>query len=201
MSLESLKHLAESHGIETFYHEDNGRYCEASPESLLAILRVLGSDVARVEDAGRALRVRRLQLWQRPLEPVQVVWDGQGGETSLRLPAAEVAGSLSCRLEFENGESRFWTVGLAELPVREHAGLDGHSFSRFGLTLPPMPLGYHRLVLQWAGRTAEELILAAPTRAYVPEGAHAKTWGLFLPVYAVAAPATGARAISPTSKS
>jgi 4-alpha-glucanotransferase len=185
MSADALKQLAESYGIELSYYEDNGRYHEATPESLLAVLRVLGSPVEKAADAGDALRERRLGQWRRPLEPVQVVWDGQGGEASLRLPAQDVAGSLGCRLEFENGESRFWTVGVGELHLREEATAEGTLFARLGLPLPLMPLGYHRLTVQAAGRTAEGLVLAAPTRAYAPPEEYARTWGLFLPLYAV----------------
>src|SRR5262245_60462733 len=107
MSVDELKRLAESYGVELSYYEDNGRFHEASPEALLGVLRVLGSPCTSVADAGAVLRERRLNWWRQPLEPVQVAWDGQGGEALLRLPARDVAGSLNCRLEFENGESRF----------------------------------------------------------------------------------------------
>src|SRR5436305_2024130 len=100
MSVDQLNQLAESYGVGLSYYEDNGRFHEATPEALLAVLAVLGSPVRRVEEAGVALRERRIAAWHRLLEPVQVAWDGQGGEAVLRLPARDVAGSLNCRLEF-----------------------------------------------------------------------------------------------------
>jgi|SRR5579884_2321030 len=185
MSVEDLKQLAESYGVELSFYEDNGKFHEASPESLLAVLAVLGCPLQRVEDATAALRERRLELWRRTLEPVQVVWDGHGGETSLRLPGPDDSGALHCRLEFENGESRFWTVDVADLHLRDRGAVDGEEHVRLALPLPAMPLGYHRLTVQRSGKTVEGLVLSAPTKAYVPEREFAKTWGLFLPLYAV----------------
>src|SRR5262249_59539876 len=55
-----------------------------------------------------------------------------------------------------------------------------------GLPLPGgLPPGYHRLVVQLpGGRSAEGLVIAAPEKAYQHAGG-SKTWGLFLPTYAI----------------
>jgi 4-alpha-glucanotransferase len=46
--------------------------------------------------------------------------------------------------------------------------------------------GYHRLTLECGGDAVESLLLSAPVRAYEPPGGlQAKTWGVFVPLYAL----------------
>jgi 4-alpha-glucanotransferase len=78
-------------------------------------------------------------------------------------------------------------ASVNDLSVVESAMNEDVPFVGRRLLLPdPLPLGYHRLVLQFGGQTTECLIIAAPERAFAPPGAAAvKTWGAFLPTYAI----------------
>src|SRR3954470_11582242 len=97
-----LRLLAESYGVQTSYEDDRGRPREAAADSLVAVLRVLGAPLERLEESADALRARRQALWQRMLEPVLIAWDGLGGEALLRLPAQANGRTLSCQLHFES---------------------------------------------------------------------------------------------------
>ena len=51
-----------------------------------------------------------------------------------------------------------------------------------------LPLGYHRLTVELRGQSAEALIISAPVRAFQAPSPHLperKTWGVFLPLYAL----------------
>lgn len=188
-----LRQLAESYGVEPGYHDDRNQWHDSDPESLLAVLRVLGAPVGGMEDVEGALRERRQSLWRRPLEPVLVAWDGVPPEPLLRLPVRDSSAALGCRLEFESGETRFWPANAGELPVAERAEIEGVAYEARKLRLPsPLPIGWHKLTVQWTGGGCECTLMSAPTRAYGPEKSM-HTWGALLPLYAVRTVRLGSR--------
>jgi 4-alpha-glucanotransferase len=183
--IEPLHRLAESYGVQTSYYDDQGGFHEAGVEALSAALHVLGAPLHRLEDAPDAQRARLLTLWRRPLEPVQVAWDGYPGDLTLRLPAA-VEGPLDFRLELESGVVHEWTQPARDLPAFDQMDdPDGRYVARRLRLIGPFPLGYHTLRVEGSGILGECLIVAAPRRAYAGEDGPHPTWGGFLPVYAV----------------
>ena len=180
-----LHQLADVNGVQTAYYSLNGELCQASPDALLPVLRALGVPVQQMSDVREALRLHWHGFWRQLAEPACVAWDGRHGELMLRLPARE-SGTLSCRLEFESGETRSWTCSVTDLAVAESAMNEDAPFVGRRLSLPDaLPLGYHRLVLQINGHTSETCIIAAPERAYTLPGSQSKIWGGFLPTYAI----------------
>jgi 4-alpha-glucanotransferase len=179
-----LDALAKSYGVLTSYQDDRGKVIAASPDALLTVLRALGAPLARPEEAAAALRSREQAIWQRVAEPVYVAPDGRKADLPLRLPAGSASSSISCRLTLESGEVSEWSVPVATLPVTESAEIERVTYRVHRLPVPAIPLGYHRLSIQAAGRDTASLLLAAPTRAYAPP-VPIKTWGAFLPLYAV----------------
>ncbi|MBA3728702.1 MAG: 4-alpha-glucanotransferase, partial [Actinobacteria bacterium] len=88
-----------------------GRRREASRPTLVALLRALGAPLDGRGDIVAALRMRRLEQWRRPLEPVAVAWEGRMPALGLRLPARLAARRLRCRIELEDGgETVSWTL-------------------------------------------------------------------------------------------
>ncbi|HEY2290934.1 MAG TPA: 4-alpha-glucanotransferase [Thermoanaerobaculia bacterium] len=177
---EDLATLARLYGVQTSYHDAMGRYVEAGPESLLAVLRSLQAPVEGMADVPEALRERWEEIDRRVIEPVTVAWDGHAPAIELR-PAGG-GGSLAYHLDLEGGERRAQMVDLQSLP--EVAPREGASRPGRRLTLAePLPPGYHRLTVEVDGRSSESLILAAPTRCYGSDGR--PLWGVFLPLYAL----------------
>ena len=170
---EDLLTLARLYGVQTSYHDIRGDHIEASPESLLGVLRALEAPVEDFGDIPEALEARREELASRVVEPVVVAWDGhvQAG-IEVRLGSG---GSLACHLDLEGGERRGWVLDLDSLPeIREGVR---------SLTLPePLPNGYHELRIEAGGRAEETLILSAPSRTWTEER---RLWGAFLPLYAL----------------
>ncbi|HZT81426.1 MAG TPA: 4-alpha-glucanotransferase, partial [Gemmataceae bacterium] len=183
----ALTELARAYGVETVYRDALGEERHASPETLVRILQVLGAPIQGPDDADAALRDLGEQTWRRPVEPVHVTWDGRPSQVALRLPAWQMTGRVSFTLEDEVGERRTGTADLATLPRSESATVGGVEYVACRLPLPgPLPVGRHRLTLQAGGTSAECLVLSAPTRTYTPPGGdQARSWGVFLPLYAL----------------
>ncbi len=185
----SLHELAALYGVETSYWTGWGEQRFAEPEPLLRVLRVLGAPVERPEAVPAALRQRRQEAWQRILEPVTVAWDGgapAGPAVVVRWPSGGPAGPLQLHLALESGGQRNWSVGWGDLPLRESADVEGAAYEARLLPLgEPLPPGYHRLTLHAGDRAAECLVLSAPERAPARAPGLDKTWGLFVPAYAL----------------
>ncbi|MFQ5846254.1 MAG: 4-alpha-glucanotransferase [Candidatus Methylomirabilales bacterium] len=186
-SIASLRQLARLYGVQATYVDVFHRRKSASPDALLLTLRALGAPVDSTRDVPAALRERRQALWRQGVEPVVVAWDGGPTAFELRLPVGHSSGSVACHLTPESGEIQTWTVDLASLSLRQAVDIEGERYLATRLPLPgPLPWGYHRLRLETRGGPFETMITSAPMRAYSPsEDCARKTWGVFLPLYAL----------------
>ncbi|MEW5762746.1 MAG: 4-alpha-glucanotransferase [Bacillota bacterium] len=184
-NLRQLHQLALLYGVQTAYYDTGGRRRQAAPEALLATLRALGAPVEGAADVPGALRERVQDAWRRRCEPVTVAWEGEAARVELRLPALRAEDTVTCRLELEDGRARRWTHDLARLPLLGKATVEGKACVARSLPIPwPLPPGYHRLTLTFPDGAWETLVMAAPRRAYLPAGP-ARTWGVFVPLYAL----------------
>jgi 4-alpha-glucanotransferase len=182
-----LHELATLYGVQLNYWDVTGKQVWASDDGLLRALQALGASLVRLADVPGALRYRRRELWERPLEPVAVCWDGYPPELLFRCPAADLTRTYQCRLALESGQTYTWTMKPGDLPGDGDIELDGRRYTARRLHLiGPYPLGYHKLTIDCGGRSAECTLIAAPVRPAEPQaGRHGKTWGLFVPLYAL----------------
>jgi 4-alpha-glucanotransferase len=176
---EDLLALAGLYGAQISYQDAMGRHVEAGPDSLLGVLRALQAPVESMADVPAALQERCEELGRRLVEPVVVAWDGHAPSIEIRPGGAH--GSVAYHLDLEGGERRAQMADLDRLPETR---AEGSSQPGRLLALPePLPFGYHRLTLDLDGRTAESLIISAPTRCHTGDGK--PLWGVFLPLYAL----------------
>jgi 4-alpha-glucanotransferase len=181
-----LYELARLYRVQTAYYDVAHRRRPASADGLLAVLRALGAPVASWRDVPQALRERRQSLRRQVLAPVTVAWDGNWPAIRVCRPAGVVAATWTGHLELESGERRSYQWRPADLPVLESAAIEGTVYVVRGITLPGnLPLGYHRFTLEVKGHSVPTLIISAPVKAYLPEGAVERRWGTFLPLYAL----------------
>ena len=217
-----LHTLARLHGIQTAYHDNDGRRVPAAPDSLLATLRALG--VAAEDAAGipRLVAHRRRRLWERAVPPVVVVWtpaaDGLDGRAAgvfrLRTPSRLRDAPIRVRVVLEDGGEATRVIESGGAEPTETAEVAGVAWVERKVGLPPVPPGYHDLVVEvGTGRTRRRytsLLIAAPGRAVgwdalpgagsgAGRGAEGRTrrtrrrggppdgrpWGLFAPLYAL----------------
>lgn len=183
--LRLLRHLARLNGVETGYRDYTGKRRYASPDTLLAVLRALGTPVENLACVPGALRERKQDKWRRCLNPVVIARDKEPVLLELRLPAAQADVSAMCRLAPEKGRARSWTCRLSHLPVLRGATVEGVGYVVRALPLPKLPFGYHRFTLSLPGHSCETLVITAPSQAYFLPGGTGRVWGAFSPVYAL----------------
>jgi len=183
----SLGRLARAYGVQTAYYDITRQRKQVSSQTLLAVLRALGAPLERAEDARDALREHEQGKWRRLCDPVVVAWNGASAELALRLPEALSDGRAGLRFRFEDGGALDLPCDLSLLPPAQCAMVEGERYVIKTVDLPEgLPRGYHRLTVEIRGKSAEALIIAAPRKAYGSDGdGGEKTWGVFLPLYAL----------------
>jgi 4-alpha-glucanotransferase len=179
-----LEELAKSYGVQTTYYNDRGKLVTPSTDAILTVLQVLGARISKPDAAAEALRTRTQEVWRRIVDPVHVAPDGRSGDLPLRVPAALASSKVDCRLDLETGQSTEWSARVETLPVTEMATVENVTYRIHRLPLPTLPIGYHRLSVSIGSTRQESLVLAAPRQAWAP-AKPLKTWGGFLPLYAV----------------
>lgn len=182
-----LHRLSRLYGLQATYYDINRCRREASPEALLAVLQAMGAPLVTFGDVVPACRERRQSLWQRLLQPVIVAWDGELAEIEVRLPASVSETVLAGHLTLETGERQTWEWRSADLRAARMVEVEGGRYVAQKLPVRlKLPLGYHRFTLEAVGMPAEAFIISAPLQAYAPvESSEKRTWGVFLPLYAL----------------
>ena len=179
----SLRQLARLFGVHTAYDDFFGQRRDASAESVLEGAKLLGASAHRFEDVPEAVRARKVELWNRVLEPVITVWPPAPADFEVRCPVGRFVGRMRCSLRLEDGSERRWTCDLRNPAGQQTRELHGQKYLRTRVPLPRrLPLGYHDLIVELAGEAHRSLVVAAPMRAWSPEGRH---WGAFLPLYSM----------------
>lgn len=183
--LEALDLLAREAGLETSFYDGLGRLCRPSPESLLAILERLGVSLASPSESREALRSLRMERAAQVVEPVVVGREGLPLELELRLPVLSSPNTVEIRLEFEDQQRREFQIPIQPDTQAAQQEIEGRSFALHRIRLPhPLPMGYHRLALEFGEEEFEVLCLATPDQVSQGDPDHRK-WGLFLPVYSL----------------
>ena len=182
-----LHELATLYGVQLYYWDVTGKQVWASNDGLVRALRALGSSLESLDGVGAALDRRRRKQWERALEPVVVCWDGYPPEVTFRCPAGDLGRPHQCRLVLESGKIHTWTMKPGELAEAGGAEIDGRRYLARRMSLiGPYPFGYHTLTIEGGGRTSQCTLIASPMRPGEPRpGGPGKTWGLFLPLYAL----------------
>jgi 4-alpha-glucanotransferase len=181
-----LHQLARLYNVQTAYYGVSHHRRQASVESLLAIIKALGAPVASLKDVPSALRERKQALRQRVLEPVTVVWNGKSPVINVCLPASVAETSWNGYLEMEDGTPKPWQWRAADLPVVGKVDAEGTTYVVRQIDLPgSLPWGYHKFRLEAGANTSETFIISAPDKVYIPPEEPGRTWGVFMPLYAL----------------
>ena len=178
----SLDELARYYGIEADYTDGCGVDRHASRWAVFRVLQALGAPLETPADAEQAAETARRDRWASVLAPVSVAWDGRLA-ADLRVAETDMDQQVRCALSLEDGDVREWAERVDGLTTADVAEVDGrrHCLKRLPIS-SSLPLGYHRLVVNLGGRSAESLVISAPTQAFSRRGAGV---GLFLPLYAL----------------
>lgn len=183
-SFGQLRSLARAYGIQTSYIDMSGHEQDASPETLRALLATFGVPAGGPQEIGRSWQESRIRVWRRWIEPIIVTWDAKPIRFEVRLPASFESRPLGCQLKLEDGTIRNHTIDLSRTRRVRAVEVDRQPVLAKQITLPELPFGYHQLEIATADCVWQSMIIAAPTQSYAPPGWR-KTWGVFLPMYAL----------------
>jgi 4-alpha-glucanotransferase len=148
---------------------------------LLAVLQAMGAPVAGWTDVPDALRHRRQELWRRRLEPVVVAWKGRLAPVALRVPATVAGRSARCSLVLEEGDP---PVTWETVVGGERVEVESVAYVEARIAVPKaLPEGYHTLSVELDGEHDTSMVVSSSGLAAQPSSA--KTWGAFLPLYAM----------------
>lgn len=176
-----LATLAERWGVQTGYWDVAGRWFDADPDALVAVLRELGAPVEGPADAPSAVEAHTRALYREPVEPVMVVPHGASLSFVLRL-RADADTALGVTVVTEEGATLTARLDAAASTPYGGAVVDGDGYAvRWIDTGLAVPVGYHRATVEVAGTESESLVLAPPP--HLPT-LGSPTWGVFAPTYA-----------------
>lgn len=167
-----LAELCRIHGVRVSYVAYDKQEHEIEPEVLVGVLGALGVPIGSAGEAAALVAQRRHELQARWLEPVVVHRTEGAADTTVALGADLDPRATWVTLRPEHGADRH--LRLAEVTA------DGRGISLAALAGAPLAPGYHELVLEAEGEEAAALVVAAP-RCPPAE----RSWGLFMPLYAV----------------
>jgi 4-alpha-glucanotransferase len=178
-----LHALARSKGVEVRWRAQDGVTRTCSDETLIAVVRMLGVDVARPEDAAAAREILRRAHRASMIDPVVVAWDGAAPRLQARLPVDAVDDGFAVVIEHESGDESRWSRRDLGIEIAAGAG-EADGIVDLEITLPAgIEPGRHRVRCERRGDHAHATLIAAPTRL-APVGS-ARAWGVFAPVYAL----------------
>jgi len=180
-----LLKLAQLYGIQTAYYGSDHKRNPAQVESLLAIIKSLGSPIVSFKELLSAYYARQQWLHQRIIEPVIVAWDGKLESITIRLPEAVADNRYNIHLVLEDGTQSKWYLSAGDMPATRRVEINKSVYYEKKVSLKrKIPLGYHHLSFETQGRRAETLILSAPVKTYNTNDGE-RQWGVFVPLYSL----------------
>ena len=168
-----LLELAAAAGVATSYEDFKKDPVEVSELAVVAALGALGIDASTPEAVDAALQDLAAAPWRRLLPPA-VVLRGDDCEVELRSPA-DVEVHLD--VDLEDGTSMALPV-----PVDVETGPGGRVLRR--VTLPELPLGWHRLRATAGEQSDDAVLVVAPRRIGLAPGLD-RAWGWMVQLYSL----------------
>lgn len=179
----ALRRLAASFGLQIGYYDISRVWQKPSNEAILAVLKSLGAELERIEDAKMALKARQETLWSRCLEPGAVGFEGEPIRLRVRLPKNTPKSPLWFEILEETGSTRKVKVGFEDLkPI--HARQNPKAPPLYAATLPiRLPIGYHTIRLELGGKEETVNFFCSPKKTFTRH--NWRSLGLFIPLYAL----------------
>ena len=177
----SLDRLAEQLGIEPEYRDTAGRLHRTSPETARRLAAALGVPCGTEMEIVASLEQLEQERWREVLPPVVIGYEQEATTLAVRAPIGATTRRIQWTIDLEGGGAASEEVWLSSLPVAEVVA----DFEARRLTLPILPIGYHRLQLS-GGLHANCSLIVAPRRCYLPEGfgLH-RFWGVAAQLYSL----------------
>ena len=186
----SLQRLARLYGVQAVHRDGFRQDRQPHPETLFAVLRQLGADIAGLEDVLREIRRAQSERWEQMIDPVTVAWlephESLGCSRvliRLRLPLALRNERIQIWMDGETGAQHSASAELRNLHCSREVAVEGRRYVVLRLPMigSPLSAGYYRYRVTVAGRLADGLLVCAPRNCVGMK----RGWGVFAPLHAL----------------
>jgi len=176
-----LLELAKAYGVQTEFHDWQGKHSPVSRRTVVAVLRGLDVDASTDDGVERALLDVQERPWRQLVPPVVVVRQGAAAKVPVHVPHGT---PVQVWVELEEGGRR---VLEQDDHVVEPRKIDGVEVGEATFTVPAdLPLGWHRLHARHEGGEAERPLVVTPECLELPPALEAgRSWGFMTQLYSV----------------
>jgi 4-alpha-glucanotransferase len=177
-----LGRLAAQYGIEPGFRDARGQHIVTSQDTQAGLLRSMGVDASSKKEVTSALAAAKEAKDGSILPPVVVARD-PSCLFNVRLRAD--VGDLAWRIRLEDGSERHGRLRIPGAPSTPPKSLTQGRLQERRISLPDLPLGYHRLELP--DFSAATTLIVAPEKCWLPDGIDAgrRLWGIAVQLYLV----------------
>ncbi len=164
---DTLDRLAEAAGIAGEWEGADRALHTVSDETKRALLAALGLPAGSNVDARQTLAQLVDERDRRPLPFALTFWADEPAVIAMPLERGLARRPIALAVTLEDGEARSFRFGLDEGQVSAAITPDGRGHQLWRVTLPPLPVGRHRLQREDAPDAACWLTMA-PRKAWLP---------------------------------
>lgn len=182
-----LDELLDQYGVAKDFIDYSGNTVPIPRNHRLKIIELLGVDPDDVGSVTEALDELKRQQFGQWLPPVAVIADGEHQSIAVNLPSTELAAPLTWHIATEHGDFIQGEFIGEQLSEEKRLILNNVTISVRRLMLPPLPSGYHDIVLKNQRQLANMPLIATPSRCYEPQWLleNRKLAGLSLQLYSL----------------
>ena len=182
--------LVQMRGIETNFVDAWGKPTTVQPGTKEKLLGAMGYSIDDTEQLTQQVETQINDTWMTPINPVQVLRDGDDVSIAVRLPIELTNETIVFSITFESGHCQQFTTQLVEHTLVNATEVNGSEFQEYIVNLPfALPHGYHQLSLQMEDGDEIGLgrLIQAPNACYTPDAIAQgkKIWGLSIQLYCV----------------
>lgn len=177
-SADAVDALAEAVGLADDWWDLGGRRTVVSSDSKIALLGALGLSAASEAHARESLKEVLEETRRRRVPPSLLVREREPASVPLR----DAMGAVEARVECEDGRAVEWRAPAGDGASRTL--LDGSALVERTLSLPELPIGRHRLIVDGVPCA----LTVAPSTCWGGETAQAKRFGVTAQLYALRRP-------------
>ncbi|NMM94639.1 4-alpha-glucanotransferase [Bifidobacterium oedipodis] len=179
-----LIQLAKLVGVGTNYVGMSHDYHEIDDDVLIAVLGALNIDAHDEEAQIAAIRRIQRERHQRLVAPTVLHIAGTQDKVLVNTGILEIP---SATITLENGEPYEGVIGVGAGNEATAYDLDGKFISNAALIIPEdLPVGYHTLHVNVAGRKQDATLISAPSRVDLLDSMKNGTlWGWMAQLYSV----------------
>ncbi len=185
--MDNLEKLLYWRGIAPDYVNFRGEKTTVPLENRLRLLNAMGVNTDSAEGIAEQAYALDVEPWRNWLAPIVMVADAELGCFEINVAPSELSITFLAVITLEDGQPVELDFVPGDHPEVGDYMFEGTRYSRRAISIPRMPLGYHRLEVGVNGRGERQQAqyVVYPNQAYVPDWVSRgqRPWGLIIQLY------------------